>query len=83
MKSLPLTTFDKCVKCIGMRMIKDLQDLRGDSLNKSPVFSHKYPENILFVLQESNCMTSSTVRGSVTNSLKYKFKHKFELQIYN
>jgi hypothetical protein len=28
-KSLPLAIFDKCVKDIGMRRLKDLQDLGG------------------------------------------------------
>jgi hypothetical protein len=28
-KSLPLAMFDKCVKSIGMKKIKDLQDLGG------------------------------------------------------
>jgi hypothetical protein len=28
-KSLPLAMFDKCGKGIGMKKIKDLQDLRG------------------------------------------------------
>jgi hypothetical protein len=32
MKSLPLATFDKCVKRIGMHRLKDLQDSGGDSL---------------------------------------------------
>jgi hypothetical protein len=31
-KSLPLTTFDKCVKDIDMRRLKDLQGSGGDSL---------------------------------------------------
>jgi hypothetical protein len=31
-KSLPLTIFDKCVKDIGMRRLKDLQGSWGDSL---------------------------------------------------
>jgi hypothetical protein len=31
-KSLPLTTFDKCVKDISMRRLKDLHGSRGDSL---------------------------------------------------
>jgi virulence-associated protein VapD len=31
-KSLPLATFDKCVKDIGMHRLKDLQGLRGDYL---------------------------------------------------
>jgi hypothetical protein len=31
-KSLPLATFDKCVKGIGMRRLKDLQGSRGDYL---------------------------------------------------
>jgi hypothetical protein len=31
-KSLPLATFDKCVKDIGMCRLKDLQDSGGDSL---------------------------------------------------
>jgi hypothetical protein len=32
MKSLPLATFDKCVKDIGIRRLKDLQSSEGDSL---------------------------------------------------
>jgi hypothetical protein len=32
MKSLPLATFDKWVKDIGMRRLKDLQGSMGDSL---------------------------------------------------
>jgi hypothetical protein len=31
-KSLPLATFDKCVKDIGMRRLKNLQGSGGDSL---------------------------------------------------
>jgi hypothetical protein len=31
-KSLPLATFDKCVKGIGMRRLKYLQDLGGGSI---------------------------------------------------
>jgi hypothetical protein len=31
-KPLPLATFDKCVKGIGMRRRKNLQGLRRDSL---------------------------------------------------
>jgi hypothetical protein len=31
-KSLPLVTFDKCVKDIGIRRHKDLQSSGGDSL---------------------------------------------------
>jgi hypothetical protein len=31
-KSLPLATFDKCVKDIDMCRLKDLQDSGGDSL---------------------------------------------------
>jgi hypothetical protein len=31
-KSLPFTIFDKCVKCIGMRRLKDLQGLDGEPL---------------------------------------------------
>jgi hypothetical protein len=31
-KSLPLATFDKCVKGNGMRRLKDLQGSGGDSL---------------------------------------------------
>jgi hypothetical protein len=31
-KSLPLAIFDKCVKDIGMRRLKDLQDSEEDSL---------------------------------------------------
>jgi hypothetical protein len=32
MKSLPLATFDKCVKDIGICRLKDLQNSKGDSL---------------------------------------------------
>jgi hypothetical protein len=31
-KSLPLAIFDKCVKCIGIKKLKDLQDLGGEPL---------------------------------------------------
>jgi hypothetical protein len=31
-KSLPLTIFDKCIKYIGMKRLKDLQGLEGESL---------------------------------------------------
>jgi hypothetical protein len=31
-KSLPLAIFNKCVKCIGMRRLKDLQGLGGEPL---------------------------------------------------
>jgi virulence-associated protein VapD len=31
-KSLPLAIFDKCVKDIGMRRLRDLQDSEEDSL---------------------------------------------------
>jgi hypothetical protein len=31
-KSLPLAIFDKCVKGIGMKRLKDLQDLGGEPL---------------------------------------------------
>jgi hypothetical protein len=38
-KSLPLATFDKCVKDIGMRRLKYLKRFRGRfSLNKNLVF---------------------------------------------
>jgi hypothetical protein len=80
-KSLPLATFDKCVKDIGMRRLKDLQGSGGIlSLNKNPMFSHQYQENILLVLQESSYMTKSTVQGRVLQihseftSSNYKFK---------
>jgi hypothetical protein len=78
-KSLPLATFDKCVKDIGMRRLKDLQGLGGRfSLNKNPVFSHQYRENIILILQELNYITRSIVQGGVLQihseftSLNYK-----------
>jgi hypothetical protein len=32
-KSLPTSSFEKCVKGIGMRLLRDLQASRGDSLD--------------------------------------------------
>jgi hypothetical protein len=51
-KSLPLATFDKCVKGIGMFRLKDLHGSGGRfSLNKNPVFSHKISrKHMLLVL---------------------------------
>jgi hypothetical protein len=31
-KSLPLAIFDKCIKSIGMKRLKDLRDLGGEPL---------------------------------------------------
>jgi hypothetical protein len=39
-KSLSLATFDKCVKDIGMRRLKDLQSSWGDSLLIGSCISH-------------------------------------------
>jgi hypothetical protein len=45
-KSLPLVTFDKCVKGIDMCILKRLVKFRGRfSLNRIPCFSHKCLEN--------------------------------------
>jgi hypothetical protein len=50
MKSLPLATFDKCVKGISMHRLKDLQCLGGRySLNRILCFSHKYGEKIYYL----------------------------------
>jgi ERCC4-type nuclease len=65
-KSIPLATFDKCMKDIGMRRLKDLQGSGGRfSLNKNSVFSHNYRKRILLVLQESSYINSQIVQGEV------------------
>jgi hypothetical protein len=65
-KSLPLATFDKCVKDIGMHRLKDLQGLRGDYLwIRILWFLINIKKNILLVLQESSYMTNSIIQGGV------------------
>jgi hypothetical protein len=80
-KSLPLATFDKCVKGISMRRLKRFTRFkRRFYLNKNPVFSNKCRENILLILHGSNFNDQfNCSRGSVTNSIKYiSLNYKFK-----
>jgi hypothetical protein len=77
-KSLPLATFDKCVKHIGMRRFKNLQGSKGYSLwIESSVFLIRAEKTITCFIGITSCMTSSTIQGGV---LQIQLKYKFELQ---
>jgi hypothetical protein len=79
-KSLPLATFDKCVKDISMRSLKDLQDSVGDSLLiRIPQFFSLIPRK--YITYFTGIKLHNHINypmGSVINSLKI---HKFKLQI--
>jgi hypothetical protein len=73
-KSLSLATFDKCVKCIGMRRLKILHHSRGFSLNRISYFLISTEKIYYLFLPKLSYMISSTLQGRITNSLKYKFE---------
>jgi hypothetical protein len=79
MKSLPLTTLDKCVKDIGIHRLKGLQDSGEDSLwIESHVFLIRAGENITYFYRNQ---VTWPVQLSKGECYKVTQIYKFELQI--